>query len=63
MFKIFMVICLVGVGCQPYYETDRRNYTTEKACWTALDRKMEMLPGLGQEPAFQSLTAACIKDE
>ena len=60
MFKILMVICLVGVGCDPYYVTDGCTYATERACWTALDRKMEMLPGLGQEPAFQSITAACI---
>ena len=60
MFKILMVICLVGVGCDPYYETDGRTYATERACWIALDLKMEMLPGLGQEPAFQSLTAACV---
>ena len=63
MFKILMVICLVGVGCDPYYEKDGRTYATERACWTALDRKMEMLPGLGQEPAFQSITAACIQAE
>ena len=60
MFKILMVICLVGVGCDPYYETDGRTYATEKACWIALDTKMEMLPGLSQEPAFQSITAACV---
>jgi len=60
MFKILMVICLVGVGCEPYYETDGRTYATERDCWIALDRKMEMLPSLGQEPDFQSLTAACI---
>ena len=60
MFKILMVICLVGVGCDPYYEKDGRTYATERACWTALDRKMEMLPGLGREPAFQSITAACV---
>ena len=60
MFKILMVICLVGVGCDPYYETDGSTYSTEKACWIALDRKMEMLPELGREPAFQSITAACI---
>jgi len=63
MFKILMVICLLGAECQPYYETDRRTYATEKACWIALDRKMEMLPSLGREPAFRSLTAACIKAE
>lgn len=39
---------------------DGRTYATEKACWIVLDRKMEMLPGLSQEPAFQSFTAACI---
>ena len=55
-----MVICLVGVGCDPYYEKDGRTYATERACWIVLDRKMEMLPGLSQEPAFQSITAACI---
>jgi hypothetical protein len=60
MFKILMVVCLVGVGCDPYSETDGRTYATEKACWIVLDRKMEMLPGLSQEPAFQSITAACI---
>ena len=60
MFKILMVICLVGVGCDPYYEKDGRTYAAERDCWIALDRKMEMLPGLGQEPAFQSITAACI---
>ena len=63
MFKILMVICLVGVGCDPYYETNGSTYATEKACWIALDRKMEMLPELGREPAFQSIIAGCIQNE
>jgi len=53
----------VGVGCDPYYETDGSTYATEKACWIALDRKMEMLPDLGREPAFQSIIAGCIQNE
>ena len=47
----------------PMSETDGRTYSTEKACWSALTTKMEMLDQLGQEPDFRSLSAACIKAE
>ena len=63
MFKIFMVLCVAGTACMPMSETDGRTYPTEKACWSALTKKMEMLPVLAEDPEFRSLTAACIKAE
>jgi hypothetical protein len=63
MFKIFMVLCIAGTACMPMSETDGRTYPTERACWSALTKKMEMLNQLGQEPDFRSLSAGCIKAE
>ena len=47
----------------PMSETDGRTYPTERACWSALTKKIELLDQLGQEPDFRSLSAACIKAE
>jgi hypothetical protein len=63
MFKIVMILCVAGASCMPMYETNRQTYTTEKACWQVLTQKMDMLDQLGEEPDFQSLSAACIKAE
>ena len=63
MFKIMMVLCIAGASCMPMSETDGRTYPTERACWSALTKKMELLDQLGQEPDFRSLSAACIKAE
>jgi len=63
MFKIFIVLCVAGSACIPMSETNKQTYATEKACWSVLTKKMEMLPNLAEDPNFKSLTAACIKDE
>ena len=63
MFKIFMVLCVAGTACMPMSETDGRTYPTERACWSALTKKMELLEQVGQDPDFRSLTAGCIKAE
>ena len=63
MFKIFMVLCIAGTACLPMAETDGRTYRTEKACWSALTKKMELMEQVGQDPDFRSLSAACIKAE
>lgn len=63
MFKIFMVLCVAGTTCMPMSETGGRTYSTEKACWSALTKKMELVEQVGQDPDFRSLTAGCIKAE
>jgi len=61
MFKMLMVVCMIGAECVPFYENGNRTYPTEAECLAATETKMvqvtrDVLP----DPSVKSIYGGCV---